>query len=62
MRLYFERCSTSLIRAGSAGRPVKASGFRRRRDGTMEISLRPFQIVTFKVSLRIAKNKSSELK
>ncbi|MGO9453181.1 MAG: glycoside hydrolase family 38 C-terminal domain-containing protein [Candidatus Binataceae bacterium] len=33
-----------------AGHPVKQASFRRRRDGTIELELRPFQIVTFKVA------------
>ncbi|HKM99843.1 MAG TPA: hypothetical protein VJX23_04960, partial [Candidatus Binataceae bacterium] len=37
------------------GHPVKHPGARHRRDGTIELHLRPFQIVTFKVSARVAR-------
>jgi mannosylglycerate hydrolase len=33
-----------------AGRPVKRAGARRKRDGSLELNLRPFEIVSFRVS------------
>ncbi|MGA7873537.1 MAG: glycosyl hydrolase-related protein, partial [Candidatus Binatus sp.] len=42
-----------------AGRPLKGIKRRRRRDGSIELNLRPFQIVTFEVRWPPAKSRQT---
>ena len=42
-----------------AGRPVKGVKLKRRHDGSIEVQLRPFQIVTFEVRGPMANARSS---
>jgi len=40
-----------------AGRPLKGVKLKRRRDGSVEMELRPFQIVTFEVRSSTSKSR-----